>query len=225
MSSYPKGARSIPYPQGRRRLPRRFRIVAVAALMTVAGLTAYFSRQTILRGMADIWIVSSEVGPADAVVILGGGLETRPIAAADDYRHGLAKKVLVANIRITQPERLGIVPSSFALTRTALMKLGVAEADIETFGTEVSNTHEEAVALREWVVRSHAAAVIIPTEIFSARRVRWIMERILDGTGVKVQVQILSAPGYSQADWWQNENGIVSFQNEVLKYIYYRFKY
>ena len=26
-------------------------------------------------------------------------------------------------------------------------------------------------------------------------------------------------------DWWQHEEGVIAFQNEVIKYLYYRFKY
>jgi hypothetical protein len=35
-----------------------------------------------LRGA---WVVSDSIAPADAIVVLGGGLETRPFAAADLY--------------------------------------------------------------------------------------------------------------------------------------------
>jgi uncharacterized SAM-binding protein YcdF (DUF218 family) len=199
--------------------------VTAALLIVLACLAIYLKRDAVLQAAADLWVVSDAVGPADAVVVLGGGLKTRPIAAAEYYRKGFAKKVLVANVRLTQPEMLGIVPSNIALTRDVLMKLGVSETDIELFGTELSNTHDEAIALREWLTRSHAAVVLIPTEIFSSRRVRWVMQRALNGTGAKVQIAALSRPDYSRVDWWRNEKGIVDFQNEILKYVYYRLKY
>ncbi len=28
---------------------------------------------------------------------------------------------------------------------------------------------------------------------------------------------------YSTANWWQQEEGVIAFQNEVMKYVYYRF--
>jgi uncharacterized SAM-binding protein YcdF (DUF218 family) len=220
-----RAAMSTPYPQGGRVRSRSRKTITALSLILVAPLAIYLNRAAVLRTAADLWIVSDQEEPADAVVILGGGTETRPFAAADDYRRGLAKKVLLANARITRPELLGIVPSTIALTRTALVKLGVPEGDIEIFGTELANTHDEALALREWLIRSHAGTVIIPTEIFSSRRVRWVMQRALNGTGAKVEIRALERPDYSRADWWRNERGIVDFQNEVLKYIYYRFKY
>jgi hypothetical protein len=42
---------------------------------------------------------------------------------------------------------------------------------------------------------------------------------------IEVQVPALSDPEYSQSDWWKNEKAIVEFQNEIIKYVYYRIKY
>ena len=74
-------------------------------------------------------------------------------------------------------------------------------------------------------MRTHARSVIVPTEEFSSRRVRWVVMRELAGTGIQVEVPALSDPEYNPSNWWKNEKGIVEFQNEVLKYAYYRLKY
>ena len=42
---------------------------------------------------------------------------------------------------------------------------------------------------------------------------------------VHVLVRALPVREYKTEDWWQHEQGIVAFQNEVLKYAYYRLKY
>jgi hypothetical protein len=65
----------------------------------------------------------------------------------------------------------------------------------------------------------------VPTQIFSSRRTRWVVERELAGTGTKAQVPALDDPEYTPADWWKNEKATIEFQNEVFKYVYYRFKY
>jgi hypothetical protein len=95
---------------------------------------------------------------------------------------------MVANVHLDQSEELGIVPSHSTLIHGALIKLGVPETAIEGFGNEVTNTYQEAMALREWMMRNRVHSVIVPTEVFSSRRVRWILEHELAGTGVKVQV-------------------------------------
>lgn len=207
----------------------RFRAAkcALAALFLFAALcgAVWLGRDALLRSAAELWVVSDPVGPADAVVIFGGGLETRPFAAAEYYQKGLANKILLSNVQLDRTETLGFVPSHTAMNCEVLLKLGVPASAIQTFGTGLSNTYQEAVALREWAVNTGARSVIVPTEKFESRRVRWVVERELVGTGIQVQVPALNNPAYSTSDWWQDERAILEFQNEVIKYAYYRFKY
>ena len=54
---------------------------------------------------------------------------------------------------------------------------------------------------------------------------RWIFHHELAGQPIRIEVLSFDPPQYTRADWWRTERGIVEFQNEVLKYIYYRLKY
>jgi hypothetical protein len=104
--------------------------------------------------------------------------------------------------------------------------LGVPESAVETFGTANKNTWDEAIALKEWTHRNAVSVLIIPTEIFSARRVRWTFRREFAGTAVRIEVPSFDpSKDYTRATWWKSENGVITFQNEVLKYFYYRLKY
>jgi hypothetical protein len=120
---------------------------------------------------------------------------------------------------------MGAVHSHSEQNREILLKLGVPAGVIETFGTASRNTRDEALALRKWAELNGASVFIIPSEIFSARRVRWIFRREFCGTAVRVEVPYTESPGYARWDWWKTEQGLLAFQNEVLKYIYYRWKY
>ena len=173
---------------------------------------------------ADVWIVSDQIAPAEAVVVLGGGLDDRPFAAAAYYRQGLVKRVLLSNDRIGPAQNLGVVPSDVEANREVLLKLGVPNSSIETFGSGLSNTHEEALALRAWAERTGARSIIVPTEIFSTRRVRWTLNRVF-ANDVVIRVPALDRPAYQRDDWWQHEEGIVDFQNEIIKYLFYRIRY
>jgi uncharacterized SAM-binding protein YcdF (DUF218 family) len=179
----------------------------------------------LFRAAAHAWVVSDPLEPADAIVVLGGGLDVRPFAAADLYKKGLARQILIANVGVSQVERLGLLPRHSDLIREALLKLGVPPEAIGTFGDGVRNTYEEACALREWAKATAATRIILPTEHFSSRRVRWIFGRELGRIGVLASVQALSQREYSVNDWWRHEEGVIAFQNEVIKYIYYRVKY
>jgi hypothetical protein len=106
-----------------------------------------------------------------------------------------------------------------------LLKLGVPEGAVETFGRANRSTSEEAAALREWSERHGASSIIIPTEVFAARRVRWIFGREFAGRSIRIQVLSLDPPDHTRAEWWRTASGLITFQNEVIKYIYYRWRH
>jgi hypothetical protein len=149
----------------------------------------------------------------------------RPRWAADLYRKGVAKKILISEVDRPQI----IIPTGLShteLNRAVLLGLGVPPEAVETFGNANKNTREEAVALKHWAERKPGvSAFVIPTELFTARRVRWIFHREFSGGPVEIEVPSFEPPDYTRTDWWRSEQGLISFQNEMLKYIYYRLKY
>lgn len=199
-------------------------VIVSLVVMLGFGAAAWYGREPLLRFVANTWIVSDQVGPADAVAVFGGGLEYRPFAAAKYYRQGLTNKILIANIGASPAEELGVLQSHVEATRRVLIKLGVPEAAIEPFGNNLSNTYDEARALREWAERTGARNIIVPTEIFSARRLRWVLGRIFSD-GAVICVPALEPREYRRENWWKNAPGLIAFHNEVVKYFYYRLKY
>ena len=199
-------------------------LLALIILMAIGAVAAWIERALLLRGAAEAWIVSDRPGPADAAVVLGGGIEDRPFAAAEYYREGLVKKILVSNARVGPAERTGVLKPVAVMTREILVKLGIPQDAIEIFGDNLSNTHQEVLALHLWAERTGAHALIVPTEIFSTRRVRWMLRRVF-GSDFTLYVPALDPVEYHRDDWWQHDQGIVAFQNEVLKDVYYHLKY
>ena len=208
---------------GPRGMTRRV-VLALVACIVVVGLSAWLKPDTLLRGAADLWIVSDEPAPVDAIAVLGGGLEYRPFAAADYYRRGLAPKILISNVGVTPAEQLGVLQSHVRANSEVLQKLGVPAAAIEPFGDHLSDTFTEATALHEWAVRNGAHRIIVPTDIFASRRLRWTLHRVFGNDAVTL-VPAVNPPDYQRDNWWRNERGIIGFQNEVMKYLYYRLKY
>jgi len=201
---------------------RRAIAIAVLASFVICG---WLKREQLLRGAASLWIVSDPVTRADVIVVLGGNFHVRPRIAADLYRRGLADRILISQTVDAQHAPVGGIPTDADLNRAALLKLGVPADAVANFGIASANTREEAVALREWAEWNGASKVIIPSEIFGARRVRWIFRRELSGIAVTVEVPSFEPPGYTRGEWWKTEHGVIAFQNELLKYIYYRLSY
>src|SRR5262245_47328986 len=78
-------------------------IIFVLASVAVGG---WVVREPVLLGAANLWIVSDPVSRADAVVVLGGGLETRPFVAVELWPRGLADKILISK---SPSEKIGVM--------------------------------------------------------------------------------------------------------------------
>ncbi len=206
-----------------RRLSGKLRIpVFILALACLCAGT-WIERDPLLQAMAELWIISDTVTHAEAAVVLGGGLDDRPFAAADLYRRGLVKEVLISQVEDDPVVSIGVYLNHTEANRQVLLKLGVPADSIETFGMANRNTREEAFALRAWAERNNVSTFIIPTEIFSARRVRFIFHQQLPAR--RIEVMSLEPLLYTKDDWWKSDTGLIAFQNEIIKYIYYRLKY
>lgn len=205
---------------------RILRFCAWTFLVLVALLLlAYGFRRTLLVSAGKLWIVDEPAAPSDAVVVLGGGAQTRPFAAAELVRQRITTNVLLADVRPTPSDQLGVTTRESDASRAVLLKMGVPASSIQGIGTNVSSTLDEARAVRAWAVEHHPKVVIIPTDLFHTRRVNWLMEKQLHDLQVEVRVVALDTHEYNRTNWWQHEQGVVAFQNEVLKYLLYRCKY
>jgi hypothetical protein len=176
-----------------------------------------------LRNAAELWVEYDSVEPADAVAIFGGGIETRPSAAAAYFRQGLVPRILVSNASSAAEPRSSLSHTEQNLSE--LKKLGVPDNVVEIFGCNSSSTYQEALALKRWSLSNGTRSLIVPTEYFSARRVRWITQRVFQGTGVRVRVPVIASPDYLQGEWWNNADALFAFQREVIKYMGYRLLY
>ena len=203
-------------------LRRALLVMAALAMIGTAG--AWIARDTVLCAAASWWVVSDPIEASDAVAIFGGGLETRPVAAAQYYQQGLVKRILLSNVQMSPPEKAGILMPHVEANRRVLLKLGVPDSAIELFGDNLANTYQEAEALRQWAVAAGARSLIVPTDAFSSRRLVWMLHRAF-GDDAVIRVVALKPLDYSIETWWRSENGVVAFQNEFIKYLYYRAKY
>lgn len=188
-------------------------------------LAGYLFRAPLLTGVAHAWMVNNPVMKADAIVVLGGGLENRPFAAAKLYHAGVAPRILFMDVRHSPVEEIGITPSEGELTHRVLLRLGVPETAMTMIGKSVASTYDESRAVEAWMEKTGAKSIIIPTDLFHTRRVRWIFGKELRSLQPEIHVVPIGSPRYKADDWWQHEDGIIAFETEIFKNIYYRVKY
>lgn len=178
-----------------------------------------------LRGVAHLWIVADAPVKADAIVILGGGLDSRPTEAARLYHAGFAPRILVMQPEPTRVNELGLVVDYASLTRTLLEMDHVPADAIIPLVPNVTSTIEEARALAAWASANNAHRFLIPTDLFHTRRARWILRRKLCEPSDDIRMIPVNPKRYTASDWWQHEEGLIDFQNEIIKFGMYLCRY
>jgi uncharacterized SAM-binding protein YcdF (DUF218 family) len=153
----------------RQHRPKVFWIGVLLAATLLTLLAGWLNRAQILRLTARAWIISDSVASAEVIVVLGGGVKTRPLAAME-----LDTVDFVPFGGAWQEIHCG-PPTCVDLNRAVLLKFGVPPEAIVGFGTGNSSTYEEAHELAAWARANGVRSIIVPTEIFSARRVRFIL--------------------------------------------------
>lgn len=193
--------------------------------LCVLGAVLYWFRAPLLRGMAAAWIVDDPLTNADVIVVLGGGPSTRPFEAARLYHQHWAPRILVMQPRADSTAELGLTPRESDLLKQVLVRQSVPETNVLIAADEVMNTYEEALAVRNWVATNQIQTAIVVTDVFHARRARWVFRQQLRHTGVRVLIRATPVREYTTENWWQREEGVAALQSEFLKYGYYRFMY
>jgi uncharacterized SAM-binding protein YcdF (DUF218 family) len=157
-------------------------LAVCAALLAVAWLF----RAPLLVGLAKAWIVDDPLTRSDVIVVLGGGPSTRPFEAARLFQQGFASKVLTMKGRMDPAAKLGSELTCSGAEKAGNVQQGVADANVVCSDDEVANTYEESIAVRNWSRTNHVKTMIIVTDSFNPRRVRWLFHKQLKDTGVHV---------------------------------------
>lgn len=195
-------------------------------LILCAGLLSlYVFRAPLARSAARIWIVNDQLQRSDAIVVLGGGVENRPFEAARLYDRGLAPKILVMNPVLSPSQELGLTLPEGRIAEQILLKMHVPGSNIVLCSERVDSTRAECNAVRDWATTNAVKSIIITTDLFHARRARWIFEKTLKPAGIRVKMDAAPMLHYNATNWWRHEDGIIAFQNEIIKYLYYRLQY
>lgn len=202
---------------------RRNGCFAFAAGATLLLVLPFLLRAPLLRAAAGFLTLDDAGNPADAIVLLNGEENTRPLHAAQLYQQGRAPRVVIA--RAADPPALALLQVNTTDLATALLQMnGVPRAAIVELRTPrgVSSTADEALAVRAWAARTSADSLLLVTSDFHGRRARWIFRRLTDA-----EIAVSTTPHYAfdESNWWQHEGGLLTYIEEYLKFARYVVRY
>ena len=210
----------------KKRLARN--LLGTGAIILLLVLLAYAFRASILTGVADVLIVSDDPQPADILFLLNGDFNTRPFRASELYKQGLAPEVVIARSEDGPAVKLGLIPNETDICVSVLERTGVPSDKIVILPflpAGVTSTFDEATALHRYIEATHLRKDILVTSAFHTRRAKWIFERELAGLPVTLEMVAVPYSTFDQTDWWKNESGLITLNNEYIKLVYYFFKY
>jgi uncharacterized SAM-binding protein YcdF (DUF218 family) len=178
-------------------------LLASLALLTAAALALWA-----IPAAGPLLVVADPVPPtADAIVVLAGSVRDRALEAARLYREGRAPRVVVTREALPSGEvplrDAGVeLPEADALTRSALIPLGVPPRAITTLRRRTYSTASEATTVARWACARGIRSLIVVTSPPHTRRARLVLARAL-GPGIALSVQPAAADTFSGRRWFR----------------------
>ena len=106
-----------------------------------------------------------------------------------------------------------------------LLRRGVPAEAIEILGGVGTSTFAEARLVRDYCRVHGLKSILVVTTAFHTARSRWVFQKVLRETGVKIHLAAADHPFFTEANWYTKDEGLVAYFNESIKTIYYRLVY
>jgi uncharacterized SAM-binding protein YcdF (DUF218 family) len=215
------------YPFSGKKQPALQYFLSAGALLLLLVILAFAFRSRILTGFADYLIIKDRLQPADAIVLLNGEYDSRPFRAGELYLQGLAPVIVVARAENTPAVDLGLVPNDTDISVSVMEKLGVPPEKMIILPVPggTTSTFDEAALVKQYVEANQVHRIILVTSAFHTRRARWIFQKAFAGLPVTLEMAAAPHIGFDQTNWWKNETGLITLNNEYIKLAYYLIKY
>jgi len=199
-------------PANRKKPNHLLRVVgSLLALVFVAALGVFL--------FVGDWLVSEDpLQPADAIVVLSGGIPQRALEAAKLYREGYA-----ARVWLTRPEEPGRSVEALGVSyagedvydREILVHQGVPDSAIEILTPSIRNTVDEISAVSHRISRPANPVVILVTSKVHTRRTRILCSH-LTRDKMRAIVRGVSNDSFRPHHWWGSTTDALDVVRELL---------
>lgn len=178
------------------------------------------------RLAGSILVATDTLAPADAIYVLDGSFMERAIEAADLFRAGFARQIVVSRGGREPAEDLydaqGVhLPTHAEVIRDTLVtRLGLPSSAIRPLTESVNSTFDEAHAIAPIVAREHWTSLIVITDRASTRRAGVIFRRTL-GSSVRVIAWNPRRDPFDPSRWWASRQTLRVTFYEAPKVLVY----
>lgn len=190
-----------------------FRISAVVALLVLIVISIFAFRR------AGRWLICEDaLRPANAIVVLSGGMPWRAEEAGRIFRLGDAHQVW-----ITRPENPSHALAAMGIhylgeddySREVLIHEGVPDSDIRILPDIITDTEQEIDEIAREMRSNGITTVIIVTSPPHTRRVRLLWHKLAP-RNLRAIVRAAYEDPYDANHWWRNTRDALSVTREVL---------
>jgi uncharacterized SAM-binding protein YcdF (DUF218 family) len=185
----------------------------------------FLSLNSIFRGVGK-WLNATDAAEqTEMCFVLGGNSYERGIAATDLYKLFPQQKFTATGGNYPyQILCLDTTMLECELTRHFMISRGVPATQIDTLSSAHS-TMDESNEILDWCKANNAKHITVISSAFHMRRVRMVFEDKFQDAGIKINFHGAAPIEYNELNWWQNEEGLIMTNNELVKIFYYAIKY
>ena len=207
---------------------RRRLILLVLVVCTVA--VGVVRRDAVISSLGHALVRSDALVKADAIVVLGGGVPERELAAADLYLAGWAPRLVITQ----EPEKMALgalqkrgVRAEWDIDRRVrfLRELKIPDEAVVRLPGIMVSTADEAQLVSRWSRDHHVRRLIVVTSSFHTRRAGYVFDWALKGQNVAVAVYAAAMDGFDPDTWWRSRPSLLKGIVEWQKTIFYRLRY
>jgi uncharacterized SAM-binding protein YcdF (DUF218 family) len=182
--------------------------IGLLVLIVVLIAGAY----VLLRAAGAYLIYADELEPANAIVVLSGGTESRMNEALNLYKEDYGK-VIVLTETGEQTEGYEYL-NSFDM-RIQLMNNGIPSGNIMITDLTVNTTVDEAVAIRDLMQKRQYSSAIVVTDPYHTRRSKLLFSQVFDGTDIRIIIRPVRSSWFNSRTWFTSVKG---WQFTLLEY-------
>lgn len=185
----------------------------------------YLFRNTILHKMGTYLVAEDPLEQTDMCFVLGGLSYERGLEAYHVYQQFPQQKFATTGANYpTQLMALDTVIMEANLTRHMMLGKGIPAENVTPLLMGTS-TMEESEGILKFCQENHFTRITILSSAFHLRRVKNVFEEKFADAGIEVRYHGSTSSDFSPENWWKDEEGLITTNNEYIKLLYYAIKY